>query len=161
MSANVFDIVIIISLLGNAIAGFLTGFIVQAARVFSLIAAFWAAGRFADPLASRLSFIEPASWRAFAAAVIIFFAVLLLAGIASRILKQILVFSHAGWLDKALGAAAAFLVGLIIWALIILVLENLFPNAEFTRSSRLIPYFNDVIDIARQWLPPNLGGLGA
>lgn len=153
MTINMFDLIVIITLLGYVLAGYITGFIVQLARVFSLVAAFWAMGRWTDSLAPYLSFIESASWRPVAAAVIIFFATLLLAGILARLLKKIVIFSHAGWLDKLLGALAALAVGLIVWILIFMVLEYFFPQAEFIRSSSLAPYFNKIIDLLRQWFP--------
>lgn len=153
MSATIFDIIIIISLLGNTISGYITGFVVQFTRIFSLVAAFWAMSEWTDYLAPRLYFVESQSWRTIAAAVIIFFATLLVMGVLAKILKKILVFSHAGWLDKICGALTAFGVGLIIWTLIFMVLEYLFPKAEFVQSSQLLPYFNRIIELLQQWLP--------
>lgn len=156
MGANIFDLVVLITLIGNTVSGYISGFIVQFTRIFSLVAAFWAMGQWTDSLAPRLSFIQSPSWRAISAGVIIFFVTLLLVGVLANILKKIVAFSHAGWLDKLCGAITALGVGLIIWTLIVIVLENLFPQAEFVRDSRLIPYFNTLIGQIRQWLPPDL-----
>lgn len=156
MGANIFDVILLISLLGNTISGYISGFIVQFTRIFSLVAAFWAMSQWTDLLAPRLSFIHSPSWRVISAGVIIFFATLLLVGILANLLKKIIVFSHAGWLDKLCGAITGLGVGLIIWILIIVVLEFLFPQAEFVRDSHLIPYFNMIIERIRPWLPPDL-----
>lgn len=156
MGANIFDLVVLISLLGNTISGYISGFIVQFTRIFSLIAAFWGMSQWTDSLASRLSFIHSPSWRVICAGVIIFFGILLLVGVLARLMKKIIAFSHAGWLDKLCGAVTAFGVGLIIWLLIIIVLEFLFPQAEFVKDSQLVPYFNILIEQIRPWLPPDL-----
>lgn len=156
MGGNIFDLVIAITLLGNIIAGYFSGFIIQFTRVFSLVAAFWAMGQWTESLAPQLSFIQSPSWRVITAGVIIFFAVLLLVGLAANLLKRIVVFSHAAWLDKLCGAITAFAVGIAVWTLIIIILEYLFPKAEFIQSSHLLPYFNILIEQIRQWLPPDL-----
>lgn len=156
MAANIFDIIIIVTLLGNMITGYLSGFIVQFSRIFSLVAAFWAMGQWTDALALKLGFIESPTWRAIASGVIIFFATLILVGLLAKILKNIVAFSHAGWLDKLCGAVAGLGVALIIWTLIILLLENLFPQAAFLRDSQVVPYFNMLLEQLRPWLPPNL-----
>lgn len=156
MAANVFDIVVIVTLLASMLSGYLSGFIVQVTRVFSLVAAFWAMGQWTDKLAPALSFIESPSWRAIASGVIIFFVTLLIVGLLANLLKKIVIFSHAGWLDKLCGAITGLGVGIIIWTLIVIVLQNLFPNAEFIQQSFLIPYFNMLIGQIRNWLPPDL-----
>ena len=156
MAANVFDLLVAVTLLANVAAGWLSGFIVQFTRVFSLVAAFWAMSRWTDSLAPSLSFIESPSWRAIAAGVVIFFATLLLVGAAANVLRKIVVFSHAGWLDKLLGAATGLLLGVAVWTLIIIALEWLFPNADFVKNSQLIPWFNQLVAQIRQWLPADL-----
>lgn len=156
MAAHIFDVVVLISLLGNTVAGYISGFITQFTRIFSLVAAFWAMSQWTDALAPQLSFIHSPSWRVICAGVLLFFLTLLLVGILASFLKKIVTFSHAGWLDKLCGAFTALGVGLIIWTLIIIVLEYLFPKADFIHNSLVIPYFNMAIEQIRQLLPPEL-----
>lgn len=156
MAASILDIIVVISLGFNIVSGFFTGFIVQFARIFSIIAAFWAMRQWSGALAVNLTFIAQPAWRNICASVIIFLAVIFIIGILSRILRKIVNFSLGGWLDKICGALFGLVLGILIWTIIFIVLQNLFPNAEFLQGSRLLPWFNMFIAELRPWLPPEL-----
>ena len=156
MWANIFDLVVVLSLAGYVVSGFFSGFILQFARLFSIIGAFWAMRSWTPLLAPRLEFVAEPAWRSIAAGVIIFVAVMLVIGVAARLLKKLVAFSFGGWLDKLLGAVLSFAIGLIFWTVIIIVLEKFFPDSEFMRSSRVVPYFNGLVEYLRQWLPPDI-----
>ena len=156
MGANIFDLIIILTLAGYTLSGFFSGFILQFARLFSLVGAFWAMRSWTPLLAPRLEFVAEPSWRSIAAAVIIFIVVLLAIGIIARLLKKLVSFSFGGWIDKLLGALLGCAVGLIFWTIIIVLLEKFFPEGEFLRNSQLVPYFNTFVENLRHWLPPEL-----
>ncbi len=155
MSATIFDLIIIITFIFYLVGGYITGFISQFSGIFSLVAAFWAMSQWTDLLVPYLPAME-SSWRPIVAAVIIFFTVMILVGILARILEKILIFSHAGWLNKICGVIASLIKCIIIWTLIFLLLEYFFPSAEFVQSSFFLPYFNKIIESIRQWLPQDL-----
>lgn len=156
MSADIFDLLVVLTLAGYTIFGFFSGFILQFARFFSLIAAFWAMRSWTGLLAPRLEFVADPAWRAIAAGVIIFVAALLAIGIIARLLKKLVSFSFGGWIDKLCGAILGFAIGMLFWTLIIVVLRNFFSDMEFLRNSRVVPYFLVFAEQLRQWLPPEL-----
>lgn len=156
MGADVFDLVVVISLCWSLLSGFLSGFVIQFARLFSLVGAFWAMRAWTPLLAPHLGFVADPSWRTIAAGAIIFIGVMILIGVIARILKKIIAFSFGGWIDKLCGAILGLGFGILFWAIIMIVLDKLFPDAEFLRNSRVIPYFDIIVEQIRQWLPADL-----
>lgn len=156
MSADIFDLLVVLTLAAYTLSGFFSGFILQFARLFSLVGAFWAMRSWTGLLAPHLDFVADPAWRAIAAGVIIFVVVLLAIGIAARLLKKLVSFSFGGWIDRICGAILGFIVGALFWTLIIVVLQKFFPDMEFLRNSRVAPYFMVLADQIRQWLPPEL-----
>ncbi len=47
-------------------------------------------------------------------------------------------------------------MGVIIWGLLLIIILNLFQNAEFVKDSRVIPYFMALIEQIRELLPPDI-----
>ena len=156
MGADIFDLLVVLTLGGYTLSGFFSGFILQFARLFSLVGAFWAMRSWTGLLAPHLEFVANPSWRVIAAGVIIFIVVMLAIGVIARLLKKLVTFSLGGWIDKILGALFGFVVGVLFWTLIIVVLQKVFPDMEFLRDSRVSPAFDQVIAQLRQWLPPDL-----
>ena len=156
MGADIFDLIVVLSLGAYTLSGFFSGFILQFARLFSLLGAFWAMRSWTALLAPHLTFVANPSWRTIAAGVIIFIVVLLAIGIIARLLKKLVAFSFGGWIDKICGALLGFVVGVLFWTLIIIILQKFFPDMEFMRNSRVLPWFDALVDQLRQWLPPDL-----
>ena len=158
MSQNIFDIAVAATLLFFAIRGVWNGFIEEVAGIAALVGGFWAARAWSPGLAPRLSFISDPGLRPLAASVAVFVCVLIGAGLLARILKRVFSFSFLAWLDKLAGFFLGLAKGVLVWALIIVVLDKVMPDAEFIRESRAIPYFSGVVDQIRAWLPASLGG---
>lgn len=156
MGHYVLDSLISISLLVWAINGWIKGFIVGVAGVAGLVGAFWAAGAFNADLAARLVFVSDPAWRPLVAYVLIFMAILFAAGFIARILRKAVSFAFADWLDKTLGFIFGACKGVLIWVLVFVVLIKLFPNAVFVRDSFFYPYYLDILDLAREWIPPSV-----
>ena len=156
MGQDIFDLVIVVTLVLFTIRGLTNGFIGEAAGIVSLIGGFWAARAWSAQVAPWLDFISDPSLRSIAACALVFIAVMLAIGLLARLLKKIMSFSFAAWADRLAGALLGLAKGALIWALIFIVLEKLFRDAPFMRDSRMLPYFTALIDQIRQWLPPDL-----
>lgn len=156
MGPDIFDLVIVITLALFTIRGATDGFVGEVAGIFALIAGFWAARAWNAQLAPYLTFIGNPSWRIAAACAILFLVAMIAIGFLARILKKIMAFSFAAWIDRFAGAILGLVKGVLLWALVIVLLEKLFQDAQFLRESRALPYFDAIIDQFRQWLPPDL-----
>ena len=132
MGQDIFDVLIILTLVAFSIRGFLKGFVAEVAGIVSFVGGFWVAH------------------------VLLFIAVMIVVGIVARILQKILTFSFAGWVDRLTGGALGLTKGLILCSLVLLVLQKLFGNAPFLQNSRALPYFNSLIETIRQGIPPDL-----
>lgn len=153
MGQDIFDVVVIATILFFALRGLHNGFVGEVAGIFSLFAGFWCARAWHAQLAPYLQFISDPAWRDIGSCVIIFIGAMLCVGILARIIKKIIKFSFAAWLDKLAGLFLGLAKGVLVWALIIIVLDKLFHDAQFMRDSRAIPYFSTIIDHIAKWLP--------
>ena len=63
-------------------------------------------------------------------------------------------FSLPGW--QLTGGLLGLAKGVLLCAVVLLLLQKLFGDAEFLRHSRALPYFNSLISQVRGWLPPDL-----
>lgn len=156
MGHDIFDLVIIVTLVFFTLRGASNGFVGEVAGIFSLVGGFWAARAWNGQVAPYLDFIADPGLRSIAACALIFVVVMLAIGLLARILKKIVAFSFVAWADRLAGALLGLCKGLLIWALVFIVLEKLFQDAAFMRDSRALPYFSALIDQIRQWLPPEL-----
>lgn len=158
MGHDIFDLIIVATLVLFTLRGAANGFIGEVAGIFSLLGGFWAAQAWQASLAPMLTFIADPAMRSVCACVILFIAAMLVIGVAARLLKKLAAFSFVAWLDRLAGAILGLIKGVLIWALVIIVAQKLWQNAEFMRDSRCVPYFDAIIDYLKQWLPPSLAG---
>lgn len=156
MGQDIFDLIIVVSLVLFTIRGVTNGFVGEVAGILSLVGGFWAARAWNAEVAPWLDFISDPSLRIIAACALVFIVVMLAIGLLARLLQKIIALSFAGWLDRIAGALLGLGKGLLVWALIFIVLEKLFHDAPFLRDSRALPYFTDLIAQIKQWLPPEL-----
>lgn len=156
MGQDIFDLIIVASLVIFTLRGIRNGFVGEVAGIASIVCGFWAARSWSAQVSPYMEFISDPSLRYISASVLVFFAAMLAVAIVARILKKIISLSFAGWLDKIAGALLGFGKGALVWALIFIVLEKFFADAPFLRESRALPYFNDFIDQLKQWLPADL-----
>ncbi len=81
---------------------------------------------------------------------------MIVVAVAARVLKKIISFSFASWADRLAGGLLGLAKGVIIWGLLLIIILNLFQNAEFVKDSRVIPYFRALIEQIRELLPPDI-----
>lgn len=156
MSQDIFDLVIILTLVFFTFRGIRNGLIGEVAGIFSLVGGFWAARAWNAQLAPHLGFIADVSLRNIVACILIFIAVMLAIGLLARILKKVVAFSFVAWADKIGGAILGLAKGVLIWALLLIFIGKIFHDSQFIQDSRLMPYFQIVIDQIREWIPSDL-----
>lgn len=154
MGQDILDLIIVVTLVLFTIRGLSNGFISEIAGICSLLGGFWAARAWGNQIAPWLDFISDPSLRFIAAYTLVFVVAMLIIGVLARILKKIAAFSFVNWIDKLAGGILGLAKGILIWTLIFLVLEKLFTDAPFIRESRALPYFTAIIELIKQWLPP-------
>lgn len=156
MGHDIFDLVIILTLVFFTIRGISQGFIAEAAGIVSLLVGFWVAKTYNGVLEPYLTFLSDPGWRSICACAILFIGAMIVVAVAARVLKKIISFSFASWADRLAGGLLGLAKGVIIWGLLLIIILNLFQNAEFVKDSRVIPYFMALIEQIRELLPPDI-----
>jgi membrane protein required for colicin V production len=123
------------------IAGLVVGYVVAAWQYRGL--AEWLERFLKNPwLAETLSFL------------VIFFAILILFGIAARIARWVMKESGLSGLDRFLGGLLGLAKGGLMVAVILMGLTAFQPTSSFLANSQLAPYFL-VVGRAAIWLAPS------
>lgn len=156
MGPDIFDLVIIVSLVLFTLRGATNGLVGEIAGICSLIGGFWAARAWGAQAGQWLNFIADPSLRSICAYALVFIAAMFAIGLLARIIRKLLAFSFVSWIDRILGASFGLVKGVLVWALIFIIMQKLFQDAQFLRESRALPYFSAIIDQIKQWLPPDL-----
>jgi membrane protein required for colicin V production len=131
---NILDIVLIVALVGSALAGLYIGIIKAALSLVGIIVGVFLAGQFYEPLAELLTFM-PEDVANIAAFVLILVGVVVVAGLVARLLKLALKMVLLGWVDKVGGAVVGFLAGAIIWSIILATWVQFFGSDLVTDSA--------------------------
>ncbi len=131
---NILDIVLIVALVGSALAGLYIGIIKAALSLVGIIVGVFLAGQFYEPLAELLTFM-PEDVANIAAFVLILVGVIVVAGLVARLLKLALKMVLLGWVDKVGGAVVGFLTGAIIWSIILATWVQFFGSDLVTDSA--------------------------
>lgn len=156
MGHDIFDLIIVLTLVFFTIRGISQGFIAEAAGIVSLLVGFWVAKTYNGMLEPYLTFLSDPGWRTICACVILFVGAMIVVAVAARILKKIISFSFASWADRLAGGLLGLAKGVIIWSLLLIIILNIFRNADFVQGSRVIPYFQALVDYIRGLLPPDI-----
>ena len=137
---------------------------VHAATVGFFQEAFWIAGLVAGYLLAAWQYHRVAYWFVpylktpwlgeIAAFLIIFLAVMIVAGIAGRLFRWLFKEAGLGFVDRVLGAALGLLRGCLIVAVIVLSMAAFTPTSKWLEGSELAPYFL-VVGRAVIWVAPS------
>jgi membrane protein required for colicin V production len=139
---NLADLLIIVVLVISVVSAFVKGFFVE---VFSLagviLGLFIAAANYADlaPWIQRV--VENHEAANLIAFLVIALLVMLLAGLAGRLLRSLLRLVGLGILDRLLGAVFGLVKGCIVVTLVLMGIVAFLPRQEWLNSSRLAPVF--------------------
>jgi membrane protein required for colicin V production len=144
--------VIVVSVIQAAISGFFHEAFGMAGLVFGYLLAAWNYQRLAARFAPHLKSMWLGEIAAF---LIIFLAVLVIAGIAARITRHIVREAGLSFFDRILGGALGLLRGCLIVVVILMSMAAFTPTSMWLEGSELAPYFL-VVGRAAIWVAPSV-----
>jgi membrane protein required for colicin V production len=140
-----------ISVVGAAFEGFFHEAFGLAGLVAGYLLAAWQYRRLADWFAPHLK----SPWLGeIAGFLIIFFAVLIVAGFAGRAARWVMKKAGLSVVDRFLGALLGLLRGSLVVAIVLIAIASFAPAAKWISESQLAPYFL-VGGRAAIWLAPS------
>lgn len=142
--------VILLSIIQAASSGFFQEAFGIAGLVFGYMLAAWNYQRLAQQFAPHVKAVWLAEIAAF---LIIFVAVMLLAGIAGRIARWVVKEAGLSFVDRLLGGALGLLRGSLLVAVVLMSLAAFIPGSRWLEGSNLAPYFL-VAGRAAIWVAP-------
>ena len=144
-------IVIAVSVLQAAISGFFHEAFGIAGLVLGYLLAAWNYER----LAARYAPYLKSMWLGeIAAFLVIFLAVVLVAGLAGRIVRHIVKEAGLSFVDRILGGALGLLRGVLMVAVVLMSMTAFTPTSTWLEGSQLAPYFL-VVGRAAIWVAPS------
>jgi membrane protein required for colicin V production len=142
---------LVLSVVGAAIEGFFHEAFHLAGLVVGYMLAAWQYHRLSDWFAPHLK----SPWVGeIAGFLIIFFAVLIIAGFAGRIARWAMKKAGLSTIDRVLGAVLGLLRGVLVVAIVLTAMAAFAPAARWLVGSQLAPYFL-VGGRAVIWLAPS------
>jgi membrane protein required for colicin V production len=142
---------LVFSVAGAAMEGFFREAFGLAGLVLGYLLAAWRYQRLAEWFAPHLK----SQWLGeIAAFLIIFFAVLLAAGVAGRMARWIVKEAGLSALDRFLGGVLGLLRGSLVVAVVLVAMAAFAPAAKWLAGSELAPYFL-VAGRAAIWVAPS------
>ncbi len=152
------DIVVLGIIALSVVIGLFRGLIREALSLATWVLAFWVGLTFADQVAGLLPFkLGSETLQSVAAFVILFVVVLILGSIVNYLAGHLIDKTGLSGTDRTLGLVFGLLRGgLIIAVLVLLASLTNMPNEDWWKHSLTLPYFHDVADWLKTWLPPSL-----
>ena len=149
------DWIIVALLLLNVVSAAIQGFFAEALSMAGLIIGYIVAAWQYPRLAVWLSSFFKSEWLAdIFGFLIIFFAIVLLFGIAGRIARWVMKEAGLSGFDRFLGAVLGLLKGGLMVAVILMGLTAFTPTSKLLEDSQLAPYFL-VAGRAAIWVAPS------
>jgi membrane protein required for colicin V production len=142
--------VIVLSVIQAAIAGFFHEAFGLAGLILGYLLAAWNYQRLAARYAPYLKSMWLGEIGAF---LVIFLAVVLVAGIAGRITRHVVKEAGLSFVDRILGGALGLLRGILLVAVILMSMAAFTPTSAWFQDSELAPYFL-VVGRAAIWVAP-------
>ena len=144
-------IVIAVSVLQAAISGFFH----EAFGIAGLILGYLLAAWNYERLAARYAPYLKSMWLGeIAAFLVIFLAVVLVAGLAGRIVRHIVKEVGLSFVDRILGGALGLLRGILMVAVVLMSMAAFTPTSTWLEGSQLAPFFL-VVGRAAIWVAPS------
>jgi membrane protein required for colicin V production len=143
-------LVILVNVITAAVQGFFFEILSLAGLVAGYIVAAWQYHRLADWLDQ---FVKNAWVAEIVGFLVIFFAVVILFGIAGRIAQWMMKKSGLSGFDRFLGAVLGLLKGGLMVMVILMGMTAFEPTSKFLQNSQFAPYFL-VLGHAAKWLAP-------
>jgi len=152
---SVADWIILAFLVFSTVAAAFQGFFREAFRLAGLVAGYLLAAWRYHRLAAWFAPYLKSMWVGeIAGFLIIFFAVLILAGLAGRITSWVMKEAGLTTIDRILGGVLGLLKGVLVVAVVLTAMAAFAPAAKWLAGSELAPYFL-VGGRAAVWLAPS------
>lgn len=149
------DWIILAIVLLNVAAAAMQGFFAEALSMAGLVVGYIVAAWQYERLAAWLATFLKSEWLAeILGFLIIFFAVVLLFGVAGRIARWVMKEAGLSGFDRFLGAVLGLLKGGLMVAVILMGMTAFTPTSRLLENSQLAPYFL-VVGRAAIWLAPS------
>jgi membrane protein required for colicin V production len=142
--------VVLLNVVTAAMQGFFSEALTLAGLVVGYVVAAWQYRSFAEWLEKFLKNDWSAEILGF---LIIFFAIVLLFGVAARIARWVMKHSGLSGLDRFLGGLLGLAKGGLMVAVILMGMTAFAPTSKLLENSQLAPYFL-VLGQAAKWLAP-------
>jgi len=143
-------LVVLLNVVMAAIDGFFAEILSMAGLVIGYIVAAWQYQRLAEWL---MSFLKNEWLAQIFGFLIIFFAIMILFGIAARIARKLMKAAGLSGFDRFLGALLGLVKGGLVVAVVLMGMTAFTPTSKMLESSQLAPYFL-VVGRAAIWLAP-------
>lgn len=151
---NVLDIVFAAIIAFLVIRGIYRGLLVELAALGGVILGFFLANKYHLSLSSVLQRAIPnEGWAGIIAYLVIFIACIVLLTMIAKSLKKILTFAFTSLIDHVGGGIIGFLEGVLFCCILLLVLQNFLPDANFVIESRFAPFLKEAVEFLEQFLP--------
>jgi membrane protein required for colicin V production len=144
-------VVVLLSVVAAAIQGFFAEALSMAGLVIGYIVAAWQYQRLAEWL---MSFLKNEWLAEILGFLIIFFAILIVFGIAGRIARKLMKAAGLSGFDRFLGALLGLVKGGLVVAVILMGMTAFTPTSKMLEKSELAPYFL-VVGRAAIWVAPS------
>jgi membrane protein required for colicin V production len=144
-------VAVLLSVVMAAIQGFFAEILSMAGLVVGYIVAAWQYQRLAEWL---MSFLKNEWLAEIFGFLIIFFAIMILFGIAARIARKLMKEVGLSGFDRFLGALLGLVKGGLVVAVVLMGLTAFTPTSTMLEKSQLAPYFL-VVGRAAIWVAPS------
>ena len=144
-------VLVLLNVVSAAIQGFFAEALSMAGLVVGYIVAAWRYQRLAEWL---MKFLKNEWLAEILGFLIIFFAIVLLFGLAARVARWLMKQSGLSGLDRFLGAVLGLLKGGLMVAVILMGMTAFTPTSKLLQNSQLAPYFL-VVGRAAIWAAPS------
>ena len=145
--------VVALSVLVAAAQGFFFEVFSLAGAVLGYLLAAWGHGRLApffEPYVKSRSVAEAAGF------IVIFFCVLLIAGVVAKVARWTMKEAGLRWMDRFLGGLFGLLRGTVVCTVLVMAATAFSPEASWLQRSELSRYFSLTARVAMAVAPPAL-----
>jgi membrane protein required for colicin V production len=144
-------VVVLVNVVSAAVQGFFAEALSIAGLVVGYIVAAWQYRRLAEWL---MSFLKNEWLAEILGFLIIFFAILILFGIAARVARKLMKAAGLSGFDRFLGALLGVVKGGLVVAVILMGMIAFTPTSKLLENSQLAPYFL-VVGRTAIWVAPS------